>query len=245
MARRPRSFSLSGAQGALEVEQGNAERSGDFFLHTVNAEGATAPSVVIRMPGPGGGRNPATYRALRQWQDGDSVPALGKLHRKRPPIVVLSDDIHDARDVSYLEISSDEKGFTVEVHATQSQGSGPIRIEGAEDETARLLAVLYQGVNKERKLQQFELRTALKEKRGWFYELLNQATWERAQHAIARGETPAEKTQLAEVYLGPIREAGILLLKAGVPLPNENAKRWMQAFGDLPELKALSAAKQK
>lgn len=233
---------VQGANGSFNLFMGtHGSRVGDYFLNTNphDHEGSSHVPVCVRMPLIGGGHSPKTHEAISGfYQDKPFPPAPARV---RKPAILMTDDFSFGGEFSYLEISSDKDGFTVEARGVGMlpATSGPIRITDAQ--ASGFLAALHRGVAKDQAPVAAYLKHQIQEDRGYIAEILRPGNWDETAKEAERAAGVAGYDPFHQ-----IRETGLFLLKMGVPLPEATRDRWMDAFGALPETQAaLSAARAK
>ncbi len=197
-----KSSRIEGENGALEITQTHdGSRIGEIYLDMQSGDGAGALDMVtVRPPFFGGIYDHAHSAFAEASAPGDSVAS-----RRRPPLVMISDDFGIDGGFSYFEIGSDAEGFEASITHVNNPASrsGPVHFAG-EAAQGRLNAI-YNALTKDQQKMKSILAGHLDKKQGYLYEALSKTAWDQAT-----GD-----------HLGfdKIKEAGVFLLKAGIPLP--------------------------
>lgn len=248
-------ITLRGTNGAVSINVDRPGlRVGDITLSTRNESWDSSLSeFCLRDPFSGGGITSHAHEALRQFAK-PATPQPGlRLDRRRNPLVLLGDDgDSNTEGMTYLEISSDEQGFLLEVRniGPITTGSGPIRVN--DPEQMQHLANLYQAVEREQASQKERIQKQFQKKSGIVYDPLRIGEWEEEkqdcqEYAQMGASKPGATKSADEIYaklhedsFARIRDIGIFLIKSGAGLPKEINDEWHQEFKDHPDVKAIA-----
>lgn len=216
-------------------------RIGDLAVSVQPNSGGKTPYMGLRPPSfGGGGANEKAYKALCSMTHSMTQAQPGPRLRKRPPVIIMSDDFGAGGEFHYLELSSSAKGFEVQVHETGSSRVKTSPIHFSDPSVVQTFTTLYQAMAFDQKRLKKELQQHLKEKQGEIANILSPKKLDHIEREVSYHSDNPNIREHEQALLRPIKETGIFLLKLGIPIPKDICARWMEKFGQDSEVKKLS-----